>query len=109
VSRTLPSAPHPTSIVVDASSRLTREWVKWVLEFVRNLQFNAPITGTVTFAAATTAAVTFTTALPDANYQVHVDAPEDRRVWVTSKATTGFTINVSASSSETYCWTVLRR
>lgn len=67
-----------------------------------------PVTGTVTFAAATTAAVAFTTAEPSANYNIHIDAPEDRRFWTTSKTTSGFTVNVSASSSATYGWTLVR-
>lgn len=104
--------PHPSvtlSEVIDGAQRMTREWYDWVLEFTKAAQFNSPLTGSVTFAAATTAAVTFTTAEPNTNYNVIIEAPEQRTVWITGKTTTGFTINLSSSSSATYLWTVIRR
>lgn len=104
--------PHPSvtlSEVIEGAQKATREWYDWFLEFAKTSQFNAALTGSVTFAAASTAAVTFTTAEPTANYNVIVEAPEQRTVWITSKATTGFTINLSSSSSATYLWTVIRQ
>ena len=54
--------------------------------------------GTDTIAdAATTVAVTFNTARADANYAVGVSTDGDEFVWVTSIATTGFTLNRTAS------------
>lgn len=112
MSRTVPQPPHFSVVLselVESSARMTREWYDWVVRFASAVLFNTPLTGTVTFSAATTAAVTFTTAEATANYNVIVESPEDRRVWVTSKATTGFTLNVSSASSATYTWTVIRR
>lgn len=108
MSRSVPQPPH-ASVALVPSLLAETDWFNWFLSFAKAVLFNTPLTGTATFAAATTATVTFTTAEPTANYNVAVEAPEDRRVWVTSKATTGFTLNVSASSSATYTWTVIRR
>lgn len=108
MSQTVPQPPHASVALVPAQLTET-DWYNWFLQFARAVRFNTPLTGTVTFAAATTAAVTFTTAEPTANYQVLIEAPENRTFWVTSKATTGFTLNVSSSSSATYTWTVIRR
>ena len=100
--------PHPSSALVDPAASLdviSNEW--W--GFLTSLYDRSPVTGTVTFAAATTAPVTF--AVPELNtdYNVVIEAPEDRRVWVTAKTTTGFTLNVSAASSGTYGYTMMRR
>jgi len=48
-------------------------------------------------ASGTTSTVTFSTAEPDANYYVMVTGDTDRKYWVTSKATTGFTINTDTA------------
>jgi hypothetical protein len=109
MSRTVPSAPHPASQAVDGSQRLTREWRDWLDKFVSALQSDAPLTGTVTFAAATSAAVTFTTPELTTSYNVALDSPENKTFWITSKTTTGFTINASSATSATVGWTVVRR
>lgn len=68
------------------------------------------ITGSVTFAASTTATVTFASlGLPDqfdTNYQVFVGAggTVGRDYKVTSKSTTGFTVTASSSNSDTVGW-----
>jgi len=64
--------------------------------------------GTATFAAATTKAVAFGTAEPDASYYVALSGNAAGYCWVTSKATTGFTINCSASNSNTVDWILIR-
>lgn len=109
MARVIPSLPHPSSPTVDQSDRMTREWYDKLDELVKALQQRIPLAGTVTFAAATSAAVTFTTAEPNSAYNVLIDAPENRTVWITSKSTTGFTVNVSSSSSATYGWVIVRR
>lgn len=109
MSQNVPDPPHPDSVLADQAFRMAWEWREWLGKFVRSLQFNSAQTGTVTFAAATTAAVTFTNSEPSANYNVSVEPPEDRRWWITSKTVSGFTLNVSSSSSAIYLWTVFRR
>jgi hypothetical protein len=112
MSRNVPSPPHPAAALaepVHGALRPTREWYDWLIAFARAVQFNTPTTGTATFAGAATAAVTFATPEPDTSYNVHVEPPENRGWWITGKSTSGFTINLSAASSTTYAWTVVRR
>ena len=104
--------PHPNSELVSALVKqgrkafvLTTEWFRALSDITRAL----PVTGTVEFSAATTAAVLFDVPEQTVSYNVLIEAPEDRRVWVTSKSTTGFTLNVSSSSSGVYGWAIVRR
>lgn len=64
--------------------------------------------GTATFAGGTTKAVTFATAEGDANYKVCITAGANKTFWVTSKGTGGFTLNASATSSDTVDWFLFR-
>ena len=66
------------------------------------------LAGAVTFSASTSVAVTLPNAEPDANYLIFFDNPANQTLWVTSKATTGFTINSSASNSTTVGWLLIR-
>ena len=66
------------------------------------------LAGGATFSASTTVAVTFPVAEPDANYLIFIDTPANVTHWVTSKSTTGFTINASASNSNTVGWLLIR-
>lgn len=94
--------------LVDEGRLFDPDWYsffKLALDAIRN---RVAITGTVTFGGGTTAAVTLATPLANANYNVSVDSPENRTVWVTSKTATGFTINLSSASSATYGYTVVR-
>lgn len=109
MSQNVPDPPHPDSVLADQAFRMAWEWREWLGKFVRSLQFNSAQTGTVTFAAATTAAVTFTNAEPSTSYNVTFDSGENKTFWATSKATTGFTANASSSSSATVGWTLHRR
>lgn len=67
---------------------------------------------TVTLPASTTSvAVTFSNgAEPDASYSIFLDLPFNTDAWVTSKTTTGFTINVATSSgsAQTIGWILAR-
>ena len=106
--RPFASLPHPGSGVVEETGTLyliTAEWLQKLQELVDLI----PLSGTVDFSAATTAAVTFASPELNTDYNVVIEAPEDQRVWITAKSTTGFTINVSAVSSATYGWTIVRR
>lgn len=66
------------------------------------------LAGVATFSASTTAAVTLPIAEPNANYLIFIDSPANVTHWVTSKSTTGFTINASASNSNTVGWLLIR-
>ncbi len=104
---------------IDASGNLT----------VQNatIQGTLAVTGNITFSSnvisysnnvrgiaqaigngATTAAVTFGTAYPDANYAVTCTPNYDTTCFVTAKATTGFTLNfgTAAGASATVDWFV---
>jgi hypothetical protein len=65
-------------------------------------------TGSGQFAAATSDAVALTRTQPNANYRVSVTFTSDPGGygWVTSKTTSGFTVNCSASTSATYDWSI---
>jgi hypothetical protein len=66
-----------------------------------------PKAGTDTIAdTSATVAVTLATAFASANYSVALAADGDERVWVTSKATTGFTLNrLATSGARAVDWT----
>lgn len=65
--------------------------------------------GTATFSTSGTKTVTFTLNEPDTNYRVVITGNASESFWVTSKATTGFTLNSSNSSSTaTIEWIMLR-
>lgn len=66
------------------------------------------VSGAASFSSATSAAVTFATAQPDTAYQISVEPAGNYNVWITSKTTSGFTINTSSSITATLRWRVLR-
>lgn len=107
--RNIPKLPHPGSHISDPSGLCTREWYDKLDELVAAVGQRMPITGTIQFTTSTSALVTFTNAEANTEYNIHWDAPEDRRVWVTDKSTSGFIARVNSTSSETYGWTLVRR
>lgn len=66
--------------------------------------------GTATFSAATTVAVVLSPAEPDTNYKIVLTPAADPvgRLWFASKATGGFTITNSSSTSIAVDWAVVR-
>lgn len=66
------------------------------------------LTGSATFVAATSVAVSFPTAEANTSYGIFIEGVANRTYWVTSKATGGFTINASASNSDTVRWLLVR-
>lgn len=64
--------------------------------------------GTASFVAATTIAVVFGTPEADAAYFIALGGNAAGYVWPTAKATTGFTINCSASNSNSTDWILIR-
>jgi hypothetical protein len=67
------------------------------------------LAGAVAFTSAATKAVTFSLTEADANYNVYVTGNVNETFWVTSKTTTGFTINSSnATSTAIVSWLLIR-
>lgn len=67
------------------------------------------LAGTVLFAGAGTATVTFGTAEPDTSYRITLGWDTNENFWVTGKGTGGFTINSSNSTSVgNVDWNLLR-
>lgn len=64
--------------------------------------------GTATFAASTTVAVTFAVAEPDSTYYIFLEPSANQTLWITSKSTSGFTINSSVSNSAAVRWMLIR-
>ena len=93
----------------DAAGIISRVWWQALDRIVRAVRFHLPVTGQATFAADTTVAVTFSVPEKTTDYNIHIEAVANRTYWITSKATTGFTVNASASNSDTVGWTVVRR
>lgn len=58
-----------------------------------------PLNARVTFATAATVAVVFPVAMPNAGFVVNIDPAANETFWVTTKSTTGFTINSSNGTS----------
>lgn len=108
--RAIPGAPGlDTDAAIDPKiGRISRRLYGFFADLIAALNNRVPITGTVTFAAATTAAVTFTVAEPADTYQVWFASPEDNFLWATSKTVNGFTANAKNSSSATFGWQIIR-
>jgi muramidase (phage lysozyme) len=106
--RDIKQQPNPASEVVDKFGRMSVEWTKWIDEFVKAVQSRVPVTGTMTFAAAT---ATITLSTPEANtdYDIFYAGPENRAAWTTSKTTTTFQANLSSASTATWSWALIRR
>lgn len=107
------------TILPDAGSTVTKYWYQAIdgISFLAaagkgtgiNTCKNVGGVGTITN-PATTVAVTFDTEEDDANYNVLLVPNYDTYAWFTSKATTGFTINVKATHGSTgyVSWFVYR-
>lgn len=65
-----------------------------------------PMKGTQPFAAATFAAVAFANSMPFSTYRVTLGGNAAGYCWVTSKSVNGFTINCSASNSNSVDWAI---
>lgn len=104
MARPNPSLPHPSSTTVDPDLRLMREWRDLYAAMIDRL----PVTGTSTFVASTSVAVTLTPNERDTSYSVFVEAVDDNYFRITSKAVTGFTITAKNSNSTTVRWALMR-
>jgi hypothetical protein len=106
--RQIKAPPSHDAAIIGASGLVTREWYSWFVDTYNALLNRLPITGTATFSAATTVAVTFATPEPSADYRVYLSGDANRTYWASSEATTGFTINASASNSDSVGWAIIR-
>jgi hypothetical protein len=71
-------------------------------------QLNVPMSGKAAFVSATTVAVAFTNPLPtNINYKVALGGNAAGYCWPSAEATTGFTINCSASNSNSTDWSIV--
>lgn len=75
---------------------------------ITSLSGNLSDRGSVTFVAATTAAVTLNKTQPDTSYYVSLGSQANKTFWVSSKTTTGFTLNASTASSDSVDWLLTR-
>jgi hypothetical protein len=64
--------------------------------------------GVASFSASTTVNITLPVAEVNANYSVFLENTTNNTLWVTSKTTTGFTINSSASITADVAWLLIR-
>jgi len=64
------------------------------------------ISGTDTFAAATTKVVTIGSTMAAATYKVTIAPNSNRTIWVTNKTTTQFTLNAAGANSDSVDWMV---
>jgi hypothetical protein len=69
-------------------------------------QPNVPMKGTATFVTSTSVPVVFTNPMPFATYRVLLGGNAAGYCWVTSKEAAGFTINCSASNSNSVDWSI---
>lgn len=103
-----------TAHVVDPERRWTLDWYNWLVALIADYTAlitaaNARVvTGSATFVASTTVAVTLPSTQVNTSYAIVYDSPEDNYFWTTSKTTTGFTANAKTSTSAIVRWTLIR-
>lgn len=105
----LPTLPTPNVVIVaEKSTRPSLDYFRFFSTLLQVLLNRLPVTGTASFAAATTATVTFGTPEANANYDVWFAAPDGKTYWASSKSTTGFTANASASVTADVRYQIIR-
>lgn len=83
----------PQSVITDINAAIGQ---------VENLlSLTSAVSGTVTFSAATSVDITFTTPMADTSYRVHLSPSDFIGVRVTNKLTTGFTIQANITFTGT--------
>lgn len=107
--RPLPAILDPSQAISEAvTGRPTREWYRFFFDLLSALANRLPVVGSVTFAASTTVAVTFSKPEADANYTVWAAAPDNKTYWASSLTANGFTMNASSASSATVPYQLIR-
>lgn len=77
--------------------------------FFQAIAARAPRSGAVSFGGTASVSVTLEPALPDDRYNVLLDVPENRVVWVSAKSAAGFTLTTGDATSATVGYTIARR
>ena len=108
----LPVLPTQLAQVLGYLSALDRAIVDFHSRLAARVQQYIEIASTAAFGAATTSvAVSFGSSLADADYVVVATPGWNTKIWVTSLATSGFTITVSdapGGGGGTVYWAVVR-
>lgn len=99
-------APSDRQAVVDQNQLCDRDWYRFFQDVASRVLF----VGTISFGAgAGTATVAFGSPQADTGYLVFFGAPEDSRVWSTSKTVNGFIANRSNTvGAAVYSYIVVR-
>lgn len=91
----------PFGLVMDTMTRLPQTVVDDIQAAMAQvealLSLTSAINGQLTFAAATSVSVTFSTPMPSTNYRVYLSLPSFVAARVVSKTTTGFTVETSVT------------
>jgi len=95
----------PYGLIMDSMTRLPQSVVTDIQSAMSQVEdllaLTSAVNGTATFSAATEVSITFTTPMTDANYRVHLSPSDFIPVRVTSKITTGFTIQTGTTFTGT--------
>lgn len=95
----------PYGLIMDSMTRLPQTVIDDIQASMTQMEvllsLTSPINGTATFASATSVAIVFPTPLSNTNYRVHLSASDFIPVRVTSKLTTGFTIETGVTFTGT--------
>ncbi len=108
---TYPRLPESLEQVIEWIAKFDAAGSRSYRDLAQRLQVWISQSGDADFGAATTSvAVTFGGNEPDTSYIVLLEPSWNTTFWITSKATTGFTINVNAAAGieATVPWVVVR-
>lgn len=95
----------PFGLIMDTMTRLPQSVVDDITAAMGQVEdllaLTSAVNGTLTFAAETEKSVTFSTPLSNTNYRVHLAPSDFIAARVTTKLTTGFTVQVGITFSGT--------
>lgn len=95
----------PYGLIMDTMTRLPQTVVDDIQGSMAQvealLSLTSAVNGTATFVSATTVSITFSTPMPNTNYRVHLSPSDFIPVRVSTKLTTGFTIETGITFTGT--------
>ena len=95
----------PYGLVMDSMVRLPQSVVSDITDAMTQvedlLSLTSSVNGTMTFAAETEKSITFSTPMSAATYRVHLSPSDFIAARVTTKTTTGFTVQVGTTFTGT--------
>lgn len=101
----------PTGLIMDTMTRLPQSVVSDVTDSMTQLEdllaLTSAVNGTLTFVAEVEKSVTFSTPSADTNYRVLLTPSDFILVRVSTKLTTGFTVQVASTFTGTVGYDVL--